>query len=67
MWKISNGYLRDKAVKIGVSRALDIKGAPADVIDSFIVKKHGNISMLKEGMGRKDAVVGLYNGCGNLR
>ena len=59
-------YLRDKAVKIGISGALDVKGSPANVIDSLIVKKHSDISVLEEGMCRKDAVVRLYNGCGDL-
>ena len=59
-------YLRDKAVEIGVSGALDVKGSPANVIDSLIVEKHGDVSVLEEGMCGKDAVVRLYNGCGDL-
>lgn len=60
-------YLRNKAVQVGVGGALNVKGAPADVINGFIIKKHCHISVLKEGMGRKDAVVGFYNGGRNLR
>jgi hypothetical protein len=41
-------YLRNKAVKIGVSGTLNVKRAPANVIDGLIVKEHSNISMLKE-------------------
>lgn len=44
-------YLRNETVKVCVSGSLNIKGASTDVINGFIVKKHRNICMFKEGMG----------------
>lgn len=40
-------YLRNKAIEIGVGRTLDIKRSPADVVNGFIVKKNGNISVFQ--------------------
>lgn len=59
-------YLRDESVEVGVSWAFNVKRAPADIIDGFIVKKHGDIGVLKEGMGGKDTVVRLNNGSRDL-
>jgi hypothetical protein len=52
-------YLRDKAIKVCVSGTLNIKGSAANVIDGFIVEENSDISVFKEGMSRKDTVVGF--------
>jgi hypothetical protein len=52
-------YLRDKAIEVGVGGTLNIKGSAANIIDGFIVEENGNISVFKEGMSRKDTVVGF--------
>lgn len=44
-------YLRYKAVEIGVSRALNVKGTPADVVNGLIIEKYRDVSVLKEGVG----------------
>jgi len=59
-------YLRDQPVQISVCGTLNIEGSSADVIDGFIIEKHGNISVLEEGVGRKDAVVRFHDRGGNL-
>ncbi len=59
-------YLRDQSVKIGVCGALNVKGAPADIIDCLIIKQHSNISVLQNGVGREDTIVGLNNRGRNL-
>jgi hypothetical protein len=63
---MNTSYLRNKAVEVGVGGPLNIERAPTDIIDGFIVKEHSNISVLKEGMGWEDTVVGLHNRCGDL-
>merc|ERR1711871_1155858 len=58
--------LSDDAVQVGVGGALDVEGAAADVVDGLVVEHHGHISVLKQSMSGKDAVVGLDDGSGHL-
>lgn len=44
-------YLRDEAVEVGISGAFNVEGAPADVVDGFVVEEDGDIGVLEEGMG----------------
>ncbi|RDX86580.1 hypothetical protein CR513_32074, partial [Mucuna pruriens] len=53
--------LGDEPVEVGVGGSLDVKGSPADVVDGFVVQQHGHVGVLKERVGRQDAVVGLHN------
>ena len=43
-------HLRDKPVKVVVSGAVNIKRAPADIIDGLVIKEHRNISVFQKGM-----------------
>lgn len=54
-------YLRNQAVKVGIGRTLNVKGAPAYVINGLVIQQHSNISVFQEGVGREDTVVGLNN------
>lgn len=60
-------YLRNKTVEVGVGRTFNVKGAPTDVIDGFIIQKDSNIGVLQERVGGEDTVVWLNNGGGDLR
>jgi hypothetical protein len=60
-------YLRDKAVEVGVGGALNVEGTAADIINGFIIKKNGNICVLKESVGGEHTVVRLNNRGRNLR
>jgi hypothetical protein len=59
--------LSNNAIEVLVSRSLNAEILLANVIDSLVVKHEGAVSMLKKCVGRKDGVVGLNNGCRNLR
>jgi hypothetical protein len=43
-------YLRDKPVEVGVGGSLNVKRTLADIIDSFIVKKHSHICVFQKGV-----------------
>ena len=58
--------LRDKAVKIAVGGSLNVKRAPANVIDSLIVKEKSHISVLQKGVSWENTVVGFNNKSGDL-
>lgn len=60
-------YLRNQTVKVGVSGAFDVQGAPADVIDGLVVEQHSHISVFKQGVSGEDTVVGLNHRGRNLR
>ena len=59
-------HLGDKAVEVGVGGSLNVKGAPANIIDDLIVQKYSHISVFQEGVGGEYTVVGLNNRCGDL-
>jgi hypothetical protein len=59
-------YLRYKPVEVGVSWALNIEGAAADVVDGLIVKQHSNISVLEERVSGQDTVIWLDHRGGDL-
>lgn len=59
--------LGDKSVQVGVGGPFDVKVSSADVIHSLVVEHDGNVSVLEEGVGREDGVVGLNDGSGDLR
>jgi len=52
-------YLRHKPVEVGVGWALNVKGSLAYVIDSFIVKKHNDISVFNQGMCGEHTIIRL--------
>jgi len=59
--------LGDQTVQVGVSRALDIKAATADIVTGFVVKHDSDISVLQQRVGAQDRVVRLNNSGGHLR
>ena len=58
--------LRDKTVEVGVGGALNIQSTVADLVDGLVIEQEGAISVLQEGVGREDGVVGLNDGSRNL-
>merc|ERR1711981_614386 len=58
--------LGDESVEVGVGGSLNIKGSSADIVDGFVVKHDGDISMLKKRMGGEDGVVWFDNSGGDL-
>jgi hypothetical protein len=58
--------LSDKSVQVGVSWSLNVKVSSADIIDGFVIKDDGDISVLKKGMSGQNGVVWLNNGGGDL-
>ena len=59
--------LSNESVKIRVRGSLDIQGTSADIVDGLVIEHNGNIGVLEKSMRGKHAIVGLYNGGGNLR
>jgi len=59
--------LGDQSVQVGVGWSLDVELSSADIVDSFVVKHNGDISVLEERVGGKNGVVWLNNGGGDLR
>mmetsp|Transcript_30916 Transcript_30916/g.59626 ORF Transcript_30916/g.59626 Transcript_30916/m.59626 type:complete len:350 (+) Transcript_30916:38-1087(+) len=59
-------HLGNQTVQVGVGRTLDVEGATADVIDSFVVKHNSDIGVLEERVGGKHRVVRLNNSGGDL-
>ena len=58
--------LGNESVKIRVRGSLNIQGASADIVDGLVVKHDSNIGVLEKSVRGKHAIVGLYNGGGNL-
>mmetsp|Transcript_3385 Transcript_3385/g.6783 ORF Transcript_3385/g.6783 Transcript_3385/m.6783 type:complete len:287 (+) Transcript_3385:607-1467(+) len=54
--------LGNQAIKIGVSRALNVEVALADIIQGFIVEAKGTIRVLEESMSGKYRVVRFHDG-----
>ena len=59
--------LGNESVKIRVRGSLDVQGTSADIVDGLVIKHDGNIGVLEKSVRGKHAIVGLYNGSGNLR
>jgi hypothetical protein len=59
-------YLSHQKVQVGVGGSLNVQRATADVVHCLIVKHHCNISVLQEGVGGQDGVVGLNDSSGDL-
>ena len=51
--------LGDQTVQVGVRRALNVKVATADVVQSLVIHHEGHVGVLQERVGREDAVVRL--------
>lgn len=58
--------LSNQTVQVGIGGALNVQGATADVIHSFVVEHHGNVGVFEERVGGQHGVVGFDNGRGNL-
>ena len=58
--------LSDDSVEVGVGWALNVEVSSADIIDGFVVKHDGDISVLKKRVGGEDRVVWLNDGGGDL-
>ena len=59
--------LSNKSVQVGVGGSLNIEVSSADIIDGFVIKHNGDISVLKEGVGSEHSVVRLNDCSGDLR
>jgi len=59
--------LSNETIEVGVGWSLNVKVASAHIIESLVVEAEGAVSMLEESMGRKDVVVWLDDGSGDLR
>lgn len=59
--------MRDKSVQVGVGGSLNIEVSSADIVDGLVVEHDGDISVLEEGVGGQNGVVGLNDGSGDLR
>ena len=49
--------LSDESVQVGVSGSLDVEVSSADIIDGFVIKHNGNISVFEERVSREHGVV----------
>jgi len=58
--------LSDQSVQVGVSGSFDIQLSSAYVIDGFVIKHNGDVSMFQQRVGGKDTVVRFNNGGGDL-
>merc|ERR1712159_88759 len=57
---------RDKVVQVTVRRGGELKGAEADIVQSFVVQYHDFVGVLHKLVHRKSGVVGLNNGVRHL-
>jgi hypothetical protein len=58
--------LSNKSVQVGVGGSLNIEVSSADIVDGFVIKHDGDISVLKERVSSEHSVVGLNDCSGNL-
>jgi len=58
--------LGDQSVQVGVSGSLDVEGSSTDIVDGFVVKHDGDVSMLEERVSGQDGVVWFNNSGGDL-
>lgn len=59
--------LGNQAVQVGVSGTFNVQVATADIVQGFVVEAKGAISVLQQGVGGEDRVVGLDNRGRDLR
>ena len=59
--------LSNKSVQVGVRWSFNVEVAPANIVQSLVVKAKCTVSVLKKGMSRKNGVIRLNNSSGNLR
>ena len=59
--------LGDKSVKVSVGGSFNVQVTSADIVDGLVVEHDSDISVLEEGVGGQDRVVGLNDGSGDLR
>ena len=53
--------LSNEAVEVGVRGTLNVEVAPADIVESLVVKAKGAVGVLEEGVRGKHGVVGFDN------
>ena len=58
--------MSDQAVQVGVSGALNVQVATADIVQSLVVKAESTVSVFQESMGGENRVVGLNNSSRHL-
>ena len=58
--------LSNKSVQVGVGGSLNIEVSSADIVDGFVIKHDGDISVLKERVSSEHSVVGLNDCSGDL-
>ena len=58
--------LSNKSIQVSVGWSFNIEISSADIIDGFVIKHNGNISVLKKGVSRKNWVVWLNDCSWNL-
>ena len=51
--------LSNESVQVSVGWSLNVQLSSADIVESFVVKHNGDISVLQEGVGGEDGVVWL--------
>jgi hypothetical protein len=59
--------LTNETVEVGVSWALNVEVATANVVQGLVVDLHGDISVLKQGVHAEHSVVRLHHCSGHLR
>ncbi len=59
--------LGDESVEVGVGGSLNIEVSSADIVDGLVVEHDSDVSVLEEGVGWEDGVVGLDDGSWDLR
>ena len=45
------GHLSDGTVEVGADRALNVDGAPADVVDGLVIEHDGEVGVREERVG----------------
>jgi len=59
--------LSDQTVQVGVSGSLNVQVASANVVQGLVIQAESAVSVLQKGVGRKDVIVWLDDGSGDLR
>ena len=59
--------MSNESVQVSVGGSLNIEVSSADIVDSFVIKHNSDISVLEEGVGSENSVVGLNNSSRDLR
>lgn len=64
---LTDQYLGDETVQVGVSRALDVERASAKIVYGFVVKHDGHVRVLEKRVRRQNTVVRLHDRIRHLR